>query len=140
MTDIDYVKLRQKVRKELSVTGSNILKKLNNSLNQNNSKDNSNSKASLKKKKYVLSVKKINIKDRENNYYSQALKNMFFNPDIYLNNDYKGKKVIIGKKYEKVKGIKQLYEYCFKLNKRRKTVANKSELRSLTLFQNILQK
>ena len=140
MTDIDYVKLRQKVRKELSFTGSNILKKLNNSLNQNNSKDNSNSKASLKKKKYVLSVKKINIKDRENNYYSQALKNMFFNPDIYLNNDYKGKKVIIGKKYEKVKGIRQLYEYFLKINKRRKTVANKNELRSLTLFQKILQK
>ena len=62
MTDIDYVKLRQKVRKELSFTGSNILKKLNNSLNQNNSKDNSNSKASLKKKKICFISEKNKYK------------------------------------------------------------------------------
>ena len=140
MTDIDFTKLRQKVRKELSFTGSNILKKLNNSLNQNISKDNSNTKSPMKRKKYVLSVKKINIKDKENKYYSQALKNMFFNPEIYLNNEYKGKKVIIGKKYTKIKGIKELYEYYYRVNKRRKTVANKNELRSLNLFQKVLQK
>ena len=140
MTDIDFTKLRQKVRKELSFTGSNILKKLNNSLNQNISKDNSNTKSPMKRKKYVLSVKKINIKDKENKYYSQALKNMFFNPEIYLNNEYKGKKVIIGKKYTKIKGIKELYEYYYRVNKRRKTVANKNELKSLNLFQKVLQK
>ena len=140
MSEIDMVKLRQKVRKELSFPGSNILKKLNNSLNQNNTKDNPISKSSLKSKKHCLSIKKINIKAKENKYYSQALQNMFFNPDIYLNHDYKGKKVIIGKKYEKVKGIKELYDYYYRYNKRRKTLESKVQLKSLSFFQKILNK
>ena len=46
-----------------------------------------------------LVVKRINLKESKNNYYSKALKNIFFNPKYYLQNYYKGKKVIIGKEH-----------------------------------------
>ena len=135
-------KLKQKVGKQLSFTGNTILKRLNNSLNNNNNeKENQEIKTSLKAKKYILNIKKINIKERKNKYYSDAMKNIFFNPNIYLNNNYKGKKIIIGKKYKKIKGIQELYDFYYRQNKRRKTTASKTkEIKSLNLFQKVLHK
>ena len=97
-------KLKQKVGKQLSFTGNTILKRLKNSLNNNNNeKENQEIKTSLKAKKYILNIKKINIKERKNKYYSDAMKNIFFNPNIYLNNIYKGKKNYHREKIQKNK-------------------------------------
>lgn len=140
MSEIDENNLKQKIGKQSSFTGSDILQRLNNSLNPTNTKETSKFNPSLKHKNYFLKVKKINLKESHNRYYSEALRNIFTNPIIYLNKDYEGKKLIIGKKYNKVKGIKELYDFYYRQNRRMKTTTLKTEIKSLSLFQKVLHR
>lgn len=130
-----------------SFSGYNFIKQLNNSLNQtNNDLNKSSSEKEINipmiktKNKSLLLLKKLNIKDNKNKYYIKAMNNLFYNPKNFLNNKYEGKEVIIGKKNPKNKGIKELYEYYYRQNKRRKSASNKNELKSLNIFQKALTK
>ena len=123
-----------------SFSGYNFIKQLNNSLNQtNNDLNKSSSEKEINipmiktKNKSLLLLKKLNIKDNKNKYYIKAMNNLFYNPKNFLNNKYEGKEVIIGKKNPKNKGIKELYEYYYRQNKRRKSASNKNELKSLNI-------
>ena len=90
--------------------------------------------------KYSLIVKKINLKESKNNYYSKAMKNIFFNPKHYLQNYYEGKKVIIGKEHHlNIKDSK--YQIDFQRQaKKRKTITtskNTSKKSSMILQRSI---
>ena len=135
-----YLKLQPKIRKELHFA-PNVFKKLNNSTNQKNiEKEDSATNIPAKEKQHFLLLKKINLKENKNSKYSNALKNIFQKPEHFLRNYYKGNKVIVGKKYNKIKGIKELFEYCLRRRKRRKTVNDKSTMQSLSVFQKSLRR
>ena len=135
-----HSKIQQKFRKEIHFS-LNPLKKLNNSTNQNNNKkDNSEKKIPSKEKEHYLLLKKINLKENENKKYSNAIKNIFQKPEFFLNTVYKGKKVIVGKNYKTIKGIKELFDYCLRRNKRRKIVNNKFQMKSLNFFQKFFKR
>ena len=74
------------------------------------------------KKKNCFVLKKINLKESKNNYYSKALKKMFFNPNHYLENYYDGRKIIIGKEHQYHKDNKDSSELLIRQNKKRKTI------------------
>ena len=101
----------------------------------NDSKPNNKAKNKIKNK-----TKNDEIPKNKNSKYSNALKNIFQKPEYFLNNYYKGNKVIVGKKYNKIKGIKELFEYCLRRRKRRKTVNDKSTMQSLSVFQKSLRR
>ena len=136
----------------ISFKGFNHMNQLSNSLNQNNNnlnktisekekeKEKSNLNISLNKSKSCLFLKKINLKERKNNYYTKALEKLFYNPKNYLNNKYEEKEVIIGKKKEKNIGIKELYESFNIQNKKKSNNTNKSDLKSSSIFQKSLTK
>lgn len=90
-----------------------------------------------KKNSYCLVVKKLNLKESKNNYYSKALKNIFLNPEHYLEKFYEGKKIIIGKEHHLVKDNKDTSEVHIRQNKKRKTItASKNNSKtSLLLIQ-----
>ena len=145
------MKSSQKKRDSLTFSSLNFINRLNNSQNnENNNKtfstsinpliENNSEMNSPNNKKFCLFLKKINLKECKNNYYSKAMNNIFYNPKNYLNNIYNGKKVIIGKQYNKALGLRELYEYYYRINKRRKTLVNKNEMKSLNLFQKVLQR
>ena len=117
-----------------------FFKTLNKSLVQNKALDKQSLIMPLKTKKSCLKLKKVDLNESKNKSYSEALQNIFNDPINYLNENYKGKKVIIGKKYKKVKGIQDLYEYYYRQNKRRKTMSNKVEIKFLSAFQKVLRK
>ena len=142
--------LKSSQKKRDTFSSLNFINRLNNSQNnENNNKtfstsinpliENNSEMLSPNSKKLCLFIKKINLKESQNNYYSKAMHNIFFNPKNYLNNIYNGKKVIIGKKYKKIQGLRELYEYYNRINKRRKTLVNKNEMKSLNIFQKVLQ-
>ena len=134
----------------ISFKGFNHMNQLSNSLNQVNNnlnktisekeKEKSNLNISLNKSKSCLFLKKINLKERKNNYYTKALEKLFYNPKNYLNNKYEEKEVIIGKKKEKNIGIKELYESFNIQNKKKSNNTNKSDLKSSSIFQKSLTK
>ena len=127
----------------------------NNSNMKNNSNDNNQNKtfSTLKNlveksdtklpsppptsKKNILFIKKLNIKETKNNYFSSAIQNIFFTPKNYLDNIYEGKKIIIGKEIKKPIGIKQIYESYYRQNKRRKTITKNDIKSTLNSFQKI---
>ena len=84
-----------------SFKGYNTMNQLNNSLNQNNNilnktiSEKEKTNLSLNRSKSCLFLKKINLKEKKNNYYTKALEKLFYNPINYLNNKYEEKEVII---------------------------------------------
>ena len=116
----------------ISITGVNFLKRqntLSTNLNNNfslllNTEENNN-KTDINKlevKKNTLFVKKINLKESKYNYFSKVMKNIFLKPKYYLENYYKGKRIIIGKKKEIIKDLKinkELLDFKRKNNKRK---------------------
>ena len=85
-----------------------------------------------------LVVKRINLKESKNNYYSKALKNIFFNPKYYLQNYYKGKKVIIGKEHHfALKENKDSSDFQ-RQTKKRKTINTSKNLSKSSII--LLQK
>ena len=89
------------------------------------------------KSRYLL-VKKINIKDIANAYYSKALNKIFNDAKNYLDHSYEGKKVIVGKGCTS-KGLKELRDYFFRKNRKRRTI-RKNELKSsLNIFNKVLK-
>ena len=152
-TNNSSVKLSSKKRDVLSFSSHNFISQLNNS-QKILKKENTNKTFSTSinpeieknlgmnpqnEKKFCLFLKKINLKESKYNYYSKAMRNIFSNPKNYLNNIYNGKKVIIGKNYNKGKGLRELYEYYSDIYKRRKTLVSKNEMKSLNIFQKALQ-
>jgi len=88
--------------------------------------------------RYLL-VKKINLKDTINNFYSKALNNIFSDINKYLEHYYDGKKIIVGKKCTS-KGLKELRDYFFRKNRKKRTV-RKNDLKSnLSFFNKIKSK
>ena len=82
-------------------------------------------------KKYYLLAKKINLKSSKNNYYSTAVRNIFYDHNLYLENSYQGNKIIIGKNRKIFKELKEpnkeiydSYDFFIRQNKRRKTLIN----------------
>ena len=116
----------------ISITGVNFLKRqntLSTNLNNNfslllNTEENNN-KTDINKlevKKNTLFVKKINLKESKYNYFSKVMKNIFLKPKYYLENYYKGKRIIIGKKKDIIKDLKinkELLDFKRKNNKRK---------------------
>ena len=88
--------------------------------------------------RYLL-VKKINLKDTINHFYSKALNNIFSDINKYLEHYYDGKKIIVGKKCTS-KGLKELRDYFFRKNRKKRTV-RKNDLKSnLSFFNKIKSK
>ena len=116
----------------ISITGVNFLKRqntLSTNLNNNfslllNTEENNNKTDTnkLEVKKNTLFVKKINLKESKYNYFSKVMKNIFLKPKYYLENYYKGKRIIIGKKIDIIKDLKinkELLDFKRKNNKRK---------------------
>ena len=116
----------------ISITGVNFLKRqntlstnLNNNFNLLLNTEETNNKTDINKlevKKNTLFVKKINLKESKYNYFSKVMKNIFLKPKYYLENYYKGKRIIIGKKKDIIKDLKinkELLEFKRKNNKRK---------------------
>ena len=140
--------MSRKKSSDISINAYNLINQFNNFLNENNNANIDNNKAiterdypniSMHKNKSCLFLKKINIKENKNIYYNKALETLFYNKNNYLNNKYEGKKVIIGRKNRKNKPIKEINEYSQNKN-RRKSASISSGLKSLTVFQKILDK
>ena len=94
------------------------------------------SKQEPKKKKSFI-IKKINLKESSNNYYSTAIQNMFLNPVHFLNDSYQGKKVMIGKNHTLFQDIiskHDLSDLVFPRQKKRKKTINSSN-NSLTIMK-----
>ena len=72
-----------------------------------NIEDLSEPKKIQEKSRCYLLVKKINIKDKSNSYYSKALNKIFNDVNKYLDHNYERKKVIVGKDKDKEKEIKE---------------------------------
>ena len=51
--------------------------------------------------KHSLFLKKINLKENKNKYYVEGVYNLFNNENVFLNNIYKGRKIVIGKSRNK---------------------------------------
>ena len=86
------------------------------------------SKQEPKKKKSFI-IKKINLKESSNNYYSTAIQNMFLNPVHFLNDSYQGKKVMIGKNHTLFQDIiskHDLSDLVYPRQKKRKKTINSS--------------
>ena len=81
----------------------------------------------VQRNRYLL-VKKINLKDKINKYYSKALDKIFSDVNKYLEHYYEGKKIIIGKKCTS-KGLKELKDYFYRKNKKKRTL-RKNDLKS----------
>ena len=50
-----------------------------------------------KKENHLLIIHKINIKDKKNTFYKQGVNDIFNDENIFLNNIYKNKRVIVGR-------------------------------------------
>ena len=92
----------------------------------------SESKISLKKKFFFL--KKINLKNKYNSYYSKAVNNIFSDVNRFLEHKYEGKKVIIGKGCTE-KGLKELSDIFHQKYKRKRTL-RKNEGKSFISHNN----
>ena len=138
-------------RKHLNVSflKNNILSKNNNTnfssfiniFEENNNTNNTNItnisnyfSQKNKDKKYYLLAKKINLKSSKNNYYSTAVRNIFYDHNLYLENSYQGNKIIIGKNRKIFKELKEpnkeiydSYDFFIRQNKRRKTIINNNK-------------
>ena len=82
---------------------------------------------------HYLYTKKINLEESKNNYYSTAVKNIFYNPENYLDTFYEGKKIVVGK-YHRIN--KEIFEnkdnnsvISKKKNKKMQTVIIKDGLK-----------
>ena len=119
-----------------SFTGLNFTKQqntLSSNLNNNNktfslllNMEENNNKTEInqeKNKKNTLIIKKINLNESKYNYYSKAMKTIFFSPKYYLQNYYKGKKVVVGENKQLFKDIKDNKDL---LDLQRLNIKNKS--------------
>ena len=122
------------------ITFSNFMNNSNKTFSTILNLEENNYQTEQNNNKYSLIVKKINLKESKNNYYSKAMKNIFFNPKHYLQNYYEGKKVIIGKEHHlNIKDSK--YQIDFQRQaKKRKTIStskNTSKKSSMILQRSI---
>ena len=122
------------------ITFSNFMNNSNKTFSTILNLEENNYQTEQNNNKYSLIVKKINLKESKNNYYSKAMKNIFFNPKHYLQNYYEGKKVIIGKEHHlNIKDSK--YQIDFQRQaKKRKTITtskNTSKKSSMILQRSI---
>ena len=96
-------------------------------LNLNENGGTNDSRQEPKNKKSFI-IKKINLKESSNNYYSTALQNIFHSPVHFLNDSYQGKKVLIGKNKHLFHDIitnKDLSELIYpRIKKRKKTISS----------------
>ena len=85
------------------------------------------SKQEPKNKKSFI-IKKINLKESSNNYYSTAIQNIFDSPVHFLNDSYQGKKVLIGKNqnlFQNIISHKDLSDLIYpRIKKRKKTISS----------------
>ena len=103
-----------------------------------NIEDLSEPKKIQEKSRCYLLVKKINIKDKSNSYYSKGLNKIFNDVDKYLDHKYEGKKVIVGKECTS-KGLKELTDYFFRKNRKRRTIRKNDLKSSLNIFNKALR-
>ena len=137
-------------RPNISFLKNNILSKNNNTnfssfiniFEENNNTNNTNItnisnyfSQKNQDKKYYLLAKKINLKSSKNNYYSTAVRNIFYDHNLYLENSYQGNKIIIGKNRKIFKELKEpnkeiydSYDFFIRQNKRRKTIINNNKI------------
>ena len=85
-------------------------------------------------KKHSLFLKKIDLKEKKNKYYIEGVYKLFNDENVFLENSYKGKKIIIGKSRNKSSvnmGLRNIHK---RATKRTKTII-KSKLNnnSITL-------
>ena len=114
---------------------------INNNITNNNKSFSSFFNAEECKNSYIIQdsnkirclyTKKINLEENKNNYYSTAMKNIFYNPENYLDTFYKGKKIVVGK-YHRIN--KEIFEnkdnsvISKKKNKKMQTVIIKDGLK-----------
>ena len=100
---------------------------ISNNNNILNIEDFSEQKLIPRESRYLL-VKKINLKEKKNFYYTKALKHIFYDINKYLEHSYDGRKIVVGKECTS-KGLKELRDYFFRRNRRRRTV-RKNDLKS----------
>ena len=108
----------------------------NNVQNNNNSllnKDNS------PKKKHLLILQKINIKDKKNNFYKEGVKDIFNDENLFFSDKYKDKKVIVGRNQSTIKD-KSKYEINFVLKKNLGNFNKKRLFKSTTIKNHLFSK
>ena len=88
----------------------------------------------IQRNTHCLLVKKINLKDKINKYYTKALNSIFSDVNKYLEHYYEGRKIIIGKKCTS-NGLKELRDYFYRKNKKKRTI-RKNDLKSNLSFFN----
>ena len=132
--DNNYFKFSHKA-KNLNFNPYILKNKINSSYNNNilNIEDFSEQKLIPRESRYLL-VKKINLKVKNNFYYTKALKHIFYDVNKYLEHSYDGRKIIVGKECTS-KGLKELRDYFFRKNRRRRTI-RKNDLKSSLNFFN----
>ena len=91
------------------------------------------------KKKNCFVLKKINLKESKNNYYSTALDNMFFDPAHFLNDTYQGNKVMFGKNhyfFHEMITNKELSDSFYPRQKKKRKTLNYNNSSNNTLLVN----
>ena len=91
------------------------------------------------KKKNCFVLKKINLKESKNNYYSTALDNMLFDPAHFLNDTYQGNKVMFGKNhyfFHEMITNKELSDSFYPRQKKKRKTLNYNNSSNNTLLVN----
>lgn len=102
-----------------------MIKKQKLSYDINSEKIDSNNKRSL-------FLKKINIKDNKNKYYKEGVYKLFNDENVFLENLYKGKKIIIGKSSRNKSSISNHHN----IRKKTKRFTKKALIKSLNSINN----
>ena len=93
------------------------------------------------KKSFI--IKKINLKESSNNYYSTAIQNIFHSPVHFLNDSYQGKKVLIGKNHHLFQDIisnRDLSDLIYPRQKKRKKTISSSNNSLINIKRGIQRK
>ena len=91
----------KKLKKFSSIIVTPLLKhKLNIDYSLENNKD-FNKVKNINDNKHSLFLKKINLKEKKNKYYMEGIQKLFNDESIFLDNNYKGKKIVVGKSRNK---------------------------------------
>ena len=117
-TGLNFTKQQNTLSSNLNNNNKTFSLLLN--MEENNNKTDTNQE---KNKKNTLIIKKINLNESKYNYYSKAMKTIFFSPKYYLQNYYKGKKVVVGENKQLFKDIKDNKDL---LDLQRLNIKNKS--------------
>ena len=112
--------------KRLSSSYTSLIKQKFNydSINENIQDSN---KLILDANKHSLFLKKINMKEKKNKYYIEGVRSIFNNENLFLENIYKGRKIVVGKSKKK-----NNLDIFIRINRRLNTKKYKTRINNLS--------